>query len=953
MRFLLVLAILFAGMGLCQTPRGSHVVDGRIEFEGRPFPMIMDAGTDCFTPQDYDTVMASKDAWGANTWWLQYSMRHMKSERESDFSGLTRALDFFGRTGMKVNLYVRGEYRDVPSWFKEKYNDWQMEDPSGKPIGTQICFQHPGFRRLIDGYVRQVARAARNKPALLMYSTYDEFGPRGWGCFCKRCVGKYREHLQAKYSRIEALNAEWKTRYRSFEEIDAPRTQSFDANFGEWQRYRVGVLRDFGSIYYKALKEEDPDHLRWIDINMDGFDYTWRWGVIWWKLTDIFDALNLGPEGFEGNAAARTAMGRAIRDNYGKPTTWHLGFPRNEVNSRPELYSRLFESNHGGVIWWYSFWDVLRGGRAWGAGEDKAAVGNWYAARELNHLARYLDDLYTYSRPAPGEVALFVSSTTDLMRSLSPRQALQSEDPVDLAGLAQMLRDLNIPYEAISEDQVAKLGSFKTVVLGQFSMATGSRTVDAFRRYVLGGGTLVVTNRAFSADSNGREIANPAFGLEDVWGSSGVVEDQLPDGELMTREGWRLPSLGGVARRKMGSAEVLAKLADGSPAITVNHYGKGRVLFLGTNAGEAYNTGNLLTRGLYRMKRGERLTVERYRGLVQRYAGWEHYADVMREFLQSAGVSSPVVVSGELIRKVRVNLQEQEDPARTAMNQLAIITTEPEYDAGAQIASGAAHTTPRRLTELSLALRVPSPERVRAVYRIPPIGYAMGRIDAVPQAVPFSVSDGELRLTVPDVSDAECLLVARDARPLVGVRSDSISTKDGQPTVVTVTVDNATGTAISGSITFPAGFRGVARGGGSARFSGLAPGKRHSAEFEVTAPSPIERHRTFEALVRYSRADGKAGVAASYPVSSRTDERVAWSWVQRVEAEMTEAATTRGTPHGPLYEEALQKREFVYAAYNDGAFADTVRLGEEAVGLLRRLRDLRQAALGQLGTSAR
>jgi hypothetical protein len=34
------------------------------------------------------------------------------------------------------------------------------------------------------------------------------------------------------------------------------------------------------------------------------------------------------------------------------------------------LFARLFESSHGGLVWWYSFWDVLRGGRAWGAGEE-------------------------------------------------------------------------------------------------------------------------------------------------------------------------------------------------------------------------------------------------------------------------------------------------------------------------------------------------------------------------------------------------------------------------------------------------------------------------------------------------------------------------------------------------------------------------------------------------------
>jgi len=55
------------------------IANGTILLNGRPFPMVLDAGTDSFTPQDYATVMGNKDAWGANTWWLQYSMRHMKS----------------------------------------------------------------------------------------------------------------------------------------------------------------------------------------------------------------------------------------------------------------------------------------------------------------------------------------------------------------------------------------------------------------------------------------------------------------------------------------------------------------------------------------------------------------------------------------------------------------------------------------------------------------------------------------------------------------------------------------------------------------------------------------------------------------------------------------------------------------------------------------------------------
>ena len=509
--------------------------NGNILLNGRPFPMVLDAGTDTFTPQDYNIVMGNKDGFGANTWWLQYAMRNMKSETEGDFSGLGRALDFFEETGMFVNLYLRAEYRDLPDWFYQKNSDYQMLDPQGKPVGRQICLQHEGFRRLIDHYLRGAVSAAKGKRSLLMYSVYDEFCIRGWGCFCNRCVTKYRDYLKEKYKDLNTLNQAWKSSYDSWAKIDAPRTQTFDSNYGDWQHYRLQVLHDFGMLYYKAVKETDPDHLVWIDINMDLYDYTWQRLCVWWKLTDIFDAFNLGPDAMAEGAPIRTAMNRAIRDNYGKAATWHRGIVTNEFMAKPEIYSLLFESNHGGLVWWYSFWDVLKADKAWGAGDEveTPTQANWFAARELNHLVQYLDDLYVYSKPVRGEVGVFVSGLTDMMRSVTAKQVLQIEEPRNLGGLCQILRDLNIPYEAFGEDQIKNLSSFKVILLGQFSMCADGATAQAFREYVRSGGTLIITNYAFSADSNGREIANPSFGLDEVWGSSGGVNDQTEEGPIL------------------------------------------------------------------------------------------------------------------------------------------------------------------------------------------------------------------------------------------------------------------------------------------------------------------------------------------------------------------------------------------------------------------------------------
>jgi len=340
--------------------------------------------------------------------------------------------------------------------------------------------------------------------------------------------------------------------------------------------------------------------------------------------------------------------------------------------------------------------------------------------------------------------------------------------------------------------------------------------------------------------------------------------------------------------------------------------------------------------------------IDEYRKLVERYEGWQNYAILLREFLKFGGVQSPVKISapdqGDLLNKARVSLQEQRLPSGGPVNHLLVITLEPIYNPVAEIQKSpdkAVDFEKRVVKNLRVCARVPDPTRVKAVYLIPPIGYEMGRINAVPESLPFQVLGDEIQIVLPGVSEVSCLLLARDARPLIGVESKDISAQEGRPNRVFVTVDNAAGEAISGEISFPSGFRANGTRSQSFQFDQLKPGQRYSAEFDVLASFPIERHRTFQAVVNYRRQDGKEGTARSYPVTSRTDERIASGWVKRVETDMADAATPP-TPWGNLYEEALQKREFVYAAYNKGAYADCIRLAKEHGRLCQEIKKQRK-----------
>ncbi len=59
--------------------------------------------------------------------------------------------------------------------------------------------------------------------------------------------------------------------------------------------------------------------------------------------------------------------------------------------------------------------------------------------------------------------------------------------------------------------------------------------------------------------------------------------------------------------------------------------------------------------------------------------------------------------------------------------------------------------------------------------------------------------------------------------------------------------------------------------------------------------------------------------------------------MKRVESATSEAMQPP-TPYGARYEEVLQHRELVYAAYNSGAWTDTTRLAIEHGRICARIR---------------
>jgi len=146
----------------------------------------------------------------------------------------------------------------------------------------------------------------------------------------------------------------------------------------------------------------------------------------------------------------------------------------------------------------------------------------------------------------------------------------------------------------------ARLARYKVLILPD-ARSLRNTEVEMIRDWVKGGGVLVATAGSTRFDEWGRELAD--YQLKDVFGTSYVefrsepktLEMDIETGtELAAALGQKkltCAAEGGYEVVRAESGRVVAAWGDGSPAIVVNNFGKGRSIFLTVRyPGRGYRT---------------------------------------------------------------------------------------------------------------------------------------------------------------------------------------------------------------------------------------------------------------------------------------------------------------------------------------------------------------------------
>ena len=555
-----------------------------------------------------------------------------------DFKNLDLLLQLAQQRGLRVIVQV---YLDsAPDWVGQKYPDGRFVDRSGAVIESQsapgFCIDHPGVRAAIVKFLSTLSRDANRSPALYAWDVWSEPHVINWAefpylvhpefCYCPNSQKRFRGWLERKYGNLEALNRAWYRGFQDWSQVEPPRASTILSytDYLDWRAFiddklagdlktRVDAIRSADTTHFITSHAAvpglftsptdgygEPDDWK-MAANADFFGTslypkhaasTQPWS--WQKLSAGLDFSRSAGEG-KGFWIGELQAGQGV-------TGMRIAEPVVGNDLRFWIWNTI---SHGArEIAIYAWYPMSSGYESNGYGLVNLDGSITERARAAGDTAKIIEAqaaALLAAKPAPAQVAILYNRLSYMVGGTETSLSkLGNAERDSLLGLHRMFLEEQIPADFIHpEDVVAnRLGQYKIVFL-PYPVMLARNVADGIRRYVENGGTVVAEARLAWNDARG--IASdiiPGAGLDEIFGAREHLIRPADQPEL---EMAPLPGLPGMAPREKvaaagfeedltpaESAQVLARFADGQPAMVENSFGKGKAVLVGSFVALAY-----------------------------------------------------------------------------------------------------------------------------------------------------------------------------------------------------------------------------------------------------------------------------------------------------------------------------------------------------------------------------
>lgn len=541
-----------------------------------------------------------------------------------DFGWLQRVMDMLGRAGIKIVLAT--PTAAPPVWLTRKYPEVLPIDEQGltKHEGTRraVCLNSDVFWNRSKRIVEELAKALGRHPHLIAWQIDNGLG----GNFTEASFNgatrrDWHAWLEAKYETIERLNAlmglrHWGQVVRQWDEVPMPMaapTVHNPALVLDWCRFCSDTIVQFVKMQAQVLHELSPDrpvttNLRALRHRFDHFDLAEAIDFVSIESTAALKAKS-------AELACEIDMLRSLKKTDIRTPDGDSGFWVIEQKAGNVTWQEVNSLVRPGALRMFTYQLISRGATAivffrWrqprfgsekfhGAVLPHKASSDGRVLKEVSQLGDEIKLLGPALRgtSVPAECCILYSHDNEwaLQQPNQPNKLFSLRDHIQLFYAALHDRNITVDFARPAED----LSRYKLVFAPSLHLLAGGEA-DRLKLYVQNGGTLVATfNTGLVDEYNMAPDTGYPHDLTDLFGMEVLEFDPLPAGEEnnLTFKGVFPTSHLHAARLwcdliEPKECQVLATYAKdfyaGRPAMTMNTYGLGKAIYIGTQSHQPF-----------------------------------------------------------------------------------------------------------------------------------------------------------------------------------------------------------------------------------------------------------------------------------------------------------------------------------------------------------------------------
>ncbi len=571
--------------------------------------------------------------------WVDWATAEPKPG-EFHFENLELILKLAEERGLRVVIQL---YLDSASdWVGERFPDSQFVDRSGAVIKSQaspgFCIDHPGVRGEIEKFLQALSARANRSPALYGWDVWSEPHVINWAwfpflsnpefCFCPHSQARFREWLKSKYGTLEALNAAWYRGFERWEQVEPPRASTILSytDYLDWRTFiDVKLMCDLKT---RVDSIRSADHAHAITSHAavpglftsptDGYGDPDDWMMA--ATADSFGtsiypkhAASTRPWPYQ-QIAAGLDFTRSSGRSYGKGfwigelqagqgvTGMRIADP--VVPRDLEFWMWKVVSHGARQIAVYAWYPMSTGYESNGYGlinlDGTLTPRSRAAGRVATIIQKNAHDLAA-TEPARAEVAVLYNRLSYMVGGAQPSLSKIGNAPRDsMMGLHRAFFEEQIPIDFVHPDDVTgdELSQYKILFL-PYPVMLSKDVAEGVARYIRSGGTAVAEARLAWNDERGFSSDEvPGFGLVEVFGAREKIIRPVEKATLTVESPTDLPGMKagetvpGAAFEEtlepLADARVLARFADGEPAMVAKALGKGKAILVGSFLALAY-----------------------------------------------------------------------------------------------------------------------------------------------------------------------------------------------------------------------------------------------------------------------------------------------------------------------------------------------------------------------------